>query len=124
MCRSRLQLEAQYAVIKALDRVARRLSSNPKLAARVFLDGEAILAAFCHFAFSPRRSRIALRTRKRRENRGSPFWACNRAEDIFSSCGGVTLNVEGVAGSRSRPMVAAPNRPFYAHVGGAVPAPS
>src|ERR1700693_6050418 len=60
---SRLQIEAQYAVIKALDRGARRRSSNPKLAVRVFLDGETILAAFCHL-HSPRRSRIALRTRK------------------------------------------------------------
>src|SRR6266568_5462191 len=48
----RLQMEAQYAVIKALDRVARRLGRKPKLAARVFLHSETILSSFHHFCLS------------------------------------------------------------------------
>jgi hypothetical protein len=48
----RLQMEAQYAVIKALDRVARRLGREPKLAAHVFLHSEMILSSFRDFCLS------------------------------------------------------------------------
>jgi len=40
----------QHTVIKAFDRVTRRLSRNPKLAASVFLHIEAILPSLCHLA--------------------------------------------------------------------------
>ena len=46
----RLYLEAQHTVIKALDGVARRLSSNPILATGVFLHSEAISPSLCHLA--------------------------------------------------------------------------
>jgi hypothetical protein len=55
-------MEAQYAVIKALDRVARRLGREPKLAAHTFLHSEMILSSFHHFDLVSRGTEQPLNT--------------------------------------------------------------
>jgi hypothetical protein len=48
----RSQIEAQYAIIKAFDRVARRLGGNPEGSTPRLLDREAILTSLSHGATS------------------------------------------------------------------------